>query len=61
MSGGVHSSVTAVLLKEQGYDVIGMMLRLWSEPGKEESNAAAHRTRWHRPGVLLRNSTFPSM
>jgi tRNA-uridine 2-sulfurtransferase len=26
------------LLQEQGYDVIGMMLRLWSEPGKEDSN-----------------------
>src|SRR5512143_1467327 len=38
MSGGVDSSVTAALLKEQGYDVIGMMLRLWSEPGKEDSN-----------------------
>ena len=38
MSGGVDSSVAAALLKEQGYDVVGMMLRLWSEPGKEESN-----------------------
>jgi len=38
MSGGVDSSVTAALLKQQGYEVIGMMLRLWSEPGKEESN-----------------------
>jgi tRNA-specific 2-thiouridylase len=38
MSGGVDSSVAAVLLKQQGYEVIGMMLRLWSEPGKEESN-----------------------
>ncbi|HET6595772.1 MAG TPA: tRNA 2-thiouridine(34) synthase MnmA [Anaerolineales bacterium] len=38
MSGGVDSSVAAALLKEQGYGVIGMMLRLWSEPGKEESN-----------------------
>jgi len=38
MSGGVDSSVAAALLKEQGYDVIGMMLRLWSEPGKEDTN-----------------------
>jgi tRNA-specific 2-thiouridylase len=38
MSGGVDSSVAAALLKLQGYEVIGMMLRLWSEPGKEDSN-----------------------
>src|SRR5512138_2523068 len=38
MSGGVDSSVAAALLKEQGYEVVGLMLRLWSEPGKEESN-----------------------
>jgi tRNA-specific 2-thiouridylase len=38
MSGGVDSSVAAALLKQQGYEVTGMMLRLWSEPGKENSN-----------------------
>jgi tRNA-uridine 2-sulfurtransferase len=38
MSGGVDSSVAAALLVEQGYQVTGMMLRLWSEPGSEESN-----------------------
>ncbi|MEW5960384.1 MAG: tRNA 2-thiouridine(34) synthase MnmA [Chloroflexota bacterium] len=33
MSGGVDSSVAAALLQEQGYDVVGLMLRLWAEPG----------------------------
>jgi tRNA-specific 2-thiouridylase len=31
MSGGVDSSVAAALMVEQGYEVIGMMMRLWSE------------------------------
>lgn len=38
MSGGVDSSVAAALLVERGYRVIGLMLRLWSEPGYEEDN-----------------------
>lgn len=38
MSGGVDSSVAAALLQEQGFAVSGMMLRLWSEPGCEDSN-----------------------
>ncbi|MBN2547669.1 MAG: tRNA 2-thiouridine(34) synthase MnmA [Anaerolineales bacterium] len=38
MSGGVDSSVAAALLVEQGYQVIGMMLRLWSEAGHEDEN-----------------------
>lgn len=38
MSGGVDSSVAAAILKSQGYDVTGIMLRLWSEQGKETVN-----------------------
>jgi tRNA-specific 2-thiouridylase len=38
MSGGVDSSVAAALLVEEGYEVSGMMLRLWSAPGMETFN-----------------------
>jgi tRNA-specific 2-thiouridylase len=37
MSGGVDSSVAAALLVEQGEDVFGIMLRLWSA-GPDEAN-----------------------
>jgi tRNA-specific 2-thiouridylase len=38
LSGGVDSSVAAALLVEQGYEVLGLMLHLWSEPGPGTEN-----------------------
>lgn len=44
MSGGIDSSAVCMLLEEQGYDVIGLTMRMWDIPshfsfaGQEEPN-----------------------
>lgn len=39
MSGGVDSSVCAYLLKQQGYEVVGVHLRCWNRDGCDEKEA----------------------
>ncbi len=52
MSGGVDSSTVAALLVERGYRVIGIMLRLWSEPPPLAITAPVSENRCCSPSAV---------
>ena len=53
MSGGVDSTITTLLLKEQGYEVEGLYMKLHSKPGYHEIHQVRAQKAADRVGVKL--------
>ncbi|ALB23105.1 tRNA-specific 2-thiouridylase MnmA (plasmid) [Piscirickettsia salmonis] len=63
MSGGVDSSVSAYLLKEQGYDVQGLFMKNWEEDDTDEYCSASEdvadaQSVCDRLGLALHTANF---
>ena len=53
MSGGVDSTITTLLLKEEGYEVEGLYMKLHSKPGYHEIHQARAQKAADKVGVKL--------
>lgn len=59
MSGGVDSSVAALLLKKQGYEVIGAFMKNWSDTKDPLTGRCAWRTEKRMAGKISLQLNIP--
>lgn len=53
MSGGVDSSVTAALLRKEGFDIAGVFMKFWSETGANRCCSSESEVRARRVAKIL--------
>ena len=59
MSGGVDSAVSALLLKQQGFDVVGIFMKNWDE--KDEDGVCTSTADWEDVQDVCQKSGFPAI
>ena len=62
MSGGIDSTITALMLHDQGYEVVGITMKTWdyaSSGGSKKKRAVAISTASMMPGMAAVQHGFP--
>jgi len=59
LSGGVDSAVAAALLKQQGYDCLGLFMKFWSEPGSKLVNKCCSLDAYNDARIIAHKLGFP--
>ena len=44
MSGGIDSTATCLMLQEQGYEIVGVTMRVWGDEPQDARELAARMT-----------------
>ena len=53
MSGGIDSTATCLMLREQGYEIVGLTMWVWGDEPVEARNLADSMGIEHHSGRLL--------
>ena len=61
MSGGVDSSVAALILKERGHRVVGVTLRLWTDPASRDERTCCSPEAVHRAKAVAHRLGIPHL
>ena len=54
MSGGIDSTATCLMLQEQGYEIVGVTMRVWGDEPQDARELAERHSAGVHPSLVLK-------
>ena len=61
MSGGIDSTATCLMLREQGYEIIGLTMWVWGDEPAEARSLADSMGMWQMSAMLSGGLSFRTL